>query len=195
MKKIIAALLFISLSLLGAEPNQVQMKSLQKRGEDGNQLYYLPHQDFPFTGKAVTYWQNGRKKTEISFKDGKRDGTKTHWYASGKMLSEINYKNGKHDGLLSAWYENGHWKRTGNSVDGKMVEIWTNWYENGQMRNEANYIEGYMDSAIVWKPDGERCSKTNVNNGNGVMVMYSDQGMEWLRVTYKDGGMTHWRRP
>ena len=154
---------FFVFSLLSAENKQVAIKSLQKRGEVGNQLYYLPNQDIPFTGKAVAKWPNGQKMTEISYKDGKRHGLKAHWYESGKKLSEINYKDGKHHGLLSMWYE------------------------NGQHRDQLFYLGSYMVSAIVWKPDGEICSMTDVKAGNGMMVKYKDDGMEWLRISYKDG--------
>ena len=194
MKKIITFLFAVSLSLLGAEDDQVAIKSLQKRGVAHNQLYYLPTQDMPFTGKAVAKWPNGQKKTEINYKDGKRDGLKAHWFESGQKLSEISYKAGKHDGPLTMWYENGKLRRKGNHMDGKMVGIWTHWYENNQQRDEMFYIGGLMESAIVWRPDGEKCSFTDVKAGNGIMVKYTDNGTEWLRLTYKNGGMTHWTR-
>lgn len=194
MKKIITFLFAVSLSLLGAEDDQVAIKSLQKRGVAHNQLYYLPNQNMPFTGKAVAKWPNGQKKTEINYKDGKRDGLKAHWYESGQKLSEISYKAGKHDGPLTVWYENGKLRRKGNNMDGKMVGIWTHWYENNQQRDEMFYISGLMETAIVWKPDGEKCSFTDVKAGNGIMVKYTDSGTEWLRLTYKNGGMTHWTR-
>ena len=47
-----------------------------------------------------------------------------------------------------------------------------------------------METANVWKPDGQQCSMTNVKNGNAAMVMYTEEGTEWLRITYKNGGMT-----
>ena len=195
MKKVIAIFFVTSLSLLGEEPQVVSFDKLQKRGEDGNQLYYLPDHKVPFTGKEVSYWPDGQKKTVISYKDGKRHGLKAHWYQSGQKLSEINYKYGKYDGLLTVWYENGQWRRTGNHLDGKMVGIWTHWYENGQQRDEIFYMGGYMNSAIVWKPNGEQCSMTDVKAGNGMMVKYMEDGTDWLRISFKEGVMTHWRRP
>ena len=194
MKKSFVSLFVVSLSLFGTEPKQVSIKALQKRGEVGNQLYYLPNQVVPFTGKAFAYWPDEKIMTEISYKDGKRHGPKTHWYENGQKLSEINYKNGKHDGPLSSWYENGQWRRRGSNMDGRMVGIWTHWYENGQQRDELFYMGGYMGSAIVWKPNGEKCSMTNVRAGNGVMVKYTEDGTQWLRITYKDGVMIDWRR-
>ncbi len=187
MKKIIASFFVISFSLLDVESKEVSIKSLQKRGEHGNQLYYLPNQDVPFTGQAVAKWPDGKKMTEISYKDGKRHGLKAHWFKSGQKLSEINYKYGKRHGLLSMWYENGQWRRKVNYVDGKKDGIWTNWYENGQQRDELFYLGGYMVSAIVWKPDGEKCSMTDVKAGNGIMVKYMDDGTEWLHISYKEG--------
>ena len=45
-----------------------------------NELVYLPNSDEPFTGKYVTYYLNGQKKTEINYKEGKRNGLTTGWY-------------------------------------------------------------------------------------------------------------------
>ena len=92
MKKVIAIFFVNALSLLGEEPKVVSFDKLQKRGEDGNQLYYLPDHKFLLLEKRVSYWPDGQKKTEISYKDGKRHGLKAHWYQSGQKLSEINYK-------------------------------------------------------------------------------------------------------
>ena len=193
MKKIIVFFLMASIPLLGAEKEEVAIKTLQKRGEAGKQRYYLPHHDTPFTGKAVAYWHGGQKMTEISYKDGKRDGTKAHWYETGEKLSEINYKGGKHHGPLMAWNELGQLRRKGTHVNGQMDGIWRNWYETGQKENEATYIDGLMGTAVVWTPEGERCSETNVEDGNGIMVRYTEDGWPWLRITYRNGKMTGWR--
>ena len=190
MKKIIVSFLVTSLSLFGSEPIQVTIKTLQKRGEADNQLYYLPNQDIPFTGKAVAYYRNGRKMTEISYKDGKQDGLKSHWYESGQKWVERNYKDGKMHGPYNWWYESGLKKTEGNFEEGELHEHVIGWYDNGQTRDEAFYIGGFMDSIIVWKPDGEKCPVTNVNAGSGVMLMYHQDGTEFVRLTYKDGKLT-----
>ena len=193
MKSILVFFLMASFPLLGAETKEVAIKSLQKRGEAGKQRHYLPDQKTPFTGKAVAYWHGGQKMTEISYKDGKRDGTKFHWYENGGKLSEINYKDGQHHGPLIAWNEFGQLRRKGTHVDGQMDGIWRNWYKAGQKENEATYIDGLMVTAIVWTPEGERCPETNVEDGNGIMVRYTENGWPWLRITYRHGKMTGWR--
>jgi antitoxin component YwqK of YwqJK toxin-antitoxin module len=61
------------------------------------------------------------------------------------------------------------------------------WFENGQKSWEGNYEDGKVLSASVWKPDGEECPVTNLENGNGVVVNYKDDGTEEYRATLKDG--------
>ena len=38
----------------------------------------------------------------------------------------------------------------------------------------------------AWKPNGEKCPLTNIKEGNGVMVHYSEDGTQMHRMTYKD---------
>ena len=40
---------------------------------------------------------------------------------------------------------------------------------------------------VAWKPNGEKCTVTNVKEGNGVVVEYKEDGTEEYRFTYKDG--------
>ena len=40
--------------------------------------------------------------------------------------------------------------------------------------------------ALVWKPNGEKCPVTNLNDGQGILF-YSDKGAELRRYSYLDG--------
>jgi antitoxin component YwqK of YwqJK toxin-antitoxin module len=42
-------------------------------------------------------------------------------------------------------------------------------------------------SAVTWKPDGEKCPVTNVQDGDGVIVWYDADGTEVIRKSYIDG--------
>ena len=46
---------------------------------------------------------------------------------------------------------------------------------------------GRLISAIAWKPNGEKCPFTRVNEGDGVLVGYNEDGTESERITYKEG--------
>ena len=175
--------LAIALLMVGCGGVLVDYSKLQNR----NGVTYLPNEETPFTGRAERLYENGQKRIERNYKDGKRDGLYSSWYENGQKMSEVKHKDGKADGLETVWYENGQWRRSGNHVDGKMDGVWTHWYENGQQRDELFYLGGYIVSAIVWKPDGEKCSMTDVKAGNGMVVKYMDDGTDWLRISYKDG--------
>ena len=70
--------------------------------------------------------------------------------------------------------------------DGKRDVFWTSWV-NGQKRVESNWKNGWKMTVVVWKPNGEKCPVTNFVNGNGVVVVYNEDGTERVRLTYKDG--------
>jgi len=49
----------------------------------------------PKDGKHVEYYENGKKKKEIHYKNGKPDGLGTGWHENGQKWYETHYKNGK----------------------------------------------------------------------------------------------------
>jgi hypothetical protein len=65
------------------------------------------------------YSRSGVLVSEISMKDGVRNGPATNYYESGKVQSVINFENGKQQGESIWYYE-----------DGKPYQV--TWYENGE---------------------------------------------------------------
>ena len=105
--------------------------------------------------KYREYYENGQKKEEATFKDGKEDGLWTYWYENGQKEFEGTVKDGKEDGLFTRWYENGQkmYEQTykdGEEEDGKG----TYWYENGQKEIEQIFKDGELISQKNWNKDG-----------------------------------------
>ena len=61
------------------------------------------------------------KMCEISYKDGKIDGTRTQFYKNGQKQQEGNFKDDKEDGMRTQWYENGQIESVSNWKDGECV--------------------------------------------------------------------------
>jgi antitoxin component YwqK of YwqJK toxin-antitoxin module len=61
----------------------------------------------PILKKSTNWFENGNKKRELTFKDGKEVGSEIWWYKNGNKCSIETYKNGK---LISSklWRENGN---------------------------------------------------------------------------------------
>ena len=207
MKPVLLSLV-IALLMVGCGDGIVDYEDLEYR----NGVAYLPNEETPFTGRAESFYRNGQKRREVNFKDGKQDGLWTWWNENGQKEEEENWKDGMEDGLWTYWYENGQKREEGNLKDGKSVGLltkwWKNgqkgsednykdgrqdglstwWYKNGQKRQESNWKDGKLMSTVVLKPNGEKCPVTNIDkDGNGVVVVYDENGTELFRFTYKDG--------
>ena len=74
-----------------------------------------------------------------------------------------------------------------NYKEGKEDGISSEWYENRQLRWKENWNEGKLTSSVVWKPNGDKCTLSNVKNGNGLVIYYGDDGVELRRFAYRDG--------
>ena len=84
-----------------------------------------------FSGVCVDYYDNGQKRYEGKFKNGKKDGRWITWYENGQKETEGYYTNWKEEGL------------------------WTEWYDNGQKMRERTYKDGTRITKKVWSKDGK----------------------------------------
>ena len=129
----------------------VNIKELEER----QGIMHLKGSDTPYTGKVYGSGENGQKKAEANFKDGKLDGLWVWRYGNGQKESEVNYKDGKEDGLYVAWYDTGEKELEYNFKDGKQDRLWLIWHKNGQKAAESNWKDGEMLSEKYWNSKGE----------------------------------------
>ena len=113
--------------------------------------YTLGKQD----GLYTSWYENGQKNVEGTYKDGKEDGLFTYRSPDGKESSELIYKDGKQDGLLIDWYENGQKKLERPFKDGKQDGLFTYWYKNGLKERQGKFKDGKRDGLWTnWHNDG-----------------------------------------
>ena len=74
-----------------------------------------------------------------------------------------------------------------NYKDGMADGLETGWYENGKKEYESKYKDKMLVTATTWKPNGEKCPVTNIEEGNGIIVHYKDDGTEDFRKYFKEG--------
>ena len=101
-----------------------------------------------YTGKYMEWYDDGNKKCEGEYKDGKKEGKWTGWYenededGNGNKMYEWEYKDGKKEGKHLGWYERGNKKYEGEYKDGKLEGKWIGWWENGNKEFEGEYKDG-----------------------------------------------------
>ena len=82
--------------------------------------------------KYETYYSNGQKWYERTYKDGEKDGLWTRWWENGQKEIEWTWKDGKKEGLFIKWYENGQKNSEYTFKDGKLISS-KNWFSDGSV--------------------------------------------------------------
>ena len=57
-------------------------------------------------GTLPTYFDNGKKSGEVTYKNSKPHGLWTEWYENGQLKSEKRFKDGERHGKHISWHEN-----------------------------------------------------------------------------------------
>lgn len=94
-------------------------------------------------GVYKTYYQNGKVKSDETFKNGKRIGTCKYYAENGKLLYEENFNNnGLKEGITNAFYENGQLESSYNYRNGEMHGVFKEFHEDGKLKDEGKYEYG-----------------------------------------------------
>ena len=120
-------------------------------------VYYTKDTNKPYSGPVFSLYENGQKKSEGTFKDGKVNGLYTGWHENGQKYVEGTYKDDNKDGLWTEWYKNGQKNTEETYKDGKLDGLWTWWRKNGQKYMEYTQKDGKKDGPFThWYEDGQK---------------------------------------
>ena len=106
---------------------------------------------------------------------------------NGKKLLYAPNQKKPYTGWGKAFHDNGQIRNLAQYKDGKKSGSARWWYRNEQKGSETTWMNGKVLTVSGWKPNGEKCPVTNVLNGNGVHVLYKEDGTEKERKTYREG--------
>ncbi len=111
----------------------------------------------PFTGRAVGYFENGRKSYEEAYRAGRRDGPYVAWHENGRRQVEAEYRDGIKVGRYACWYENGQPRLETTYRDRVDDGHYVSWYENGQKNREGEFRHGREEGLwIFWHRNGRK---------------------------------------
>ena len=158
--------------------------------EERESIWYLKDSETPYTGKVYEFYENGQKKEEGNFKDGKLDGLYEQWHENGQKMGKANYKDGELDGLWAEWHSNGQKFAEVNYKDKEIEKYWNSKGEPVDSRVEAigNTPTGPLADSIVGKVitleiRGEEAQM--MFNANGVMLGGQDGNLNDHGLTYR----------
>ena len=139
-------------------------------------------------GEWKEYYENNvLKYYRIYIKNG--IGTKPteikYYYPNGKLrIEDDSFTTGE----WKQYYENGNLKTVGSNKKGIPNGRWKKYYENGQLsqemlRDNKRILEIYS----CYDKDGNKLDKGTIQNGNGTVKMYNENGILKRTIEFKNG--------
>jgi len=122
--------------------------------------------EFIVHGMLTNYWENGQKKSEVSYVQGFMHGPRTAWYESGQIWSLGRNVDGAAEGTWSEWYPDGRKAREMNFQHGAYQGAYTEWHDNGQKRREVEFVKGKKQGLeTFWDEEGNVLGQTEYVDG------------------------------
>ncbi len=90
-------------------------------------------------GTVTSWYENGLKRSEGPYQDGKRQGVWTSWYDNGSIGQSGPYLNDVRHGTWTVYYRNGRKESEGLYRNGKREGTWVKWHEDGRKHAEMDY--------------------------------------------------------
>lgn len=101
--------------------------------------------DQPFSGNAVSYYQDSILKEKISILDGKKENQTKHWFPNGYLKQVSNYHTGKLHGEKKVWSSDinrvliSHLNYKLGKAHGEQKQ----WYDTGELHKKLNLYQGH----------------------------------------------------
>lgn len=111
---------------------------------------------YPYTGKYIDYYNNGKKQNEGSLVNGKLDGELNVYYKTGIKRSTTNYKQGARDGNWTDYYQNGTLRSTSEFINDKRTRTGKSYFIYGQIMQELKLKNATRyDTSITYYSSGK----------------------------------------
>lgn len=152
--------------------------------ESGSKTFEL-HYEKGAKKKTISFYEDGATKSEIFEYDEISDCKS--WYSNGTLKAVFNYKNEKLDGPFTSWYQNGYKNDEGFFLEGEYHGSFKSWWPSGKNKTRQTWIKGNLLDSISWKPNGVMCQESKVQNGNGIIIDYNNEGQAKKRNKFING--------
>jgi antitoxin component YwqK of YwqJK toxin-antitoxin module len=139
------------------------------------------------------FYENGKKKMEISYRNGVEHGSVRSWFSNGALEMTCIYHKGKLDGEKSRWYQNGSLKcRTCWSLgvqDGKSET----WLKSGRLRSLVSFKSGKLSGPAKWYHENGELAIVGFYGENGerefLWQLYRGNGEKCAQISYENGAV------
>jgi len=150
--------------------------------------------------RIVGKWENGQPRIEESYYSKPSGETVSHgpyvyYFENGKKRIELFYVHGKRNGQLTEWNSDGTVERQGSFKDDRETGKWTWWQLTGEKHSECTYVDGrVVGKKIYWM--NKKVVREDVYDKKGYYVAEVttwfdfENGQKLMHGTFK-GGQKH----
>ena len=145
-------------------------------------VFYTKDTNKPYSGSVFSLDDRGRNKIESNLENGKMITYKElEWYENGQKKFEKTFKNGKWDGLVTEWYENGQMSYELTYKNGIFSGEGTYYHRDGTKIKPIIF-----DNEIIYKEEIHFNKGTDIPYSGRVLTIY-ENGQKEHEATLKDG--------
>ncbi len=92
--------------------------------------------------------RDGRKVSEVTYAEGKKEGRAVNYFPSGKEELVLYYKNNLKEGVATTYYESGVVKKESPYMRGNLEGLQKHYFSNGNISAEVPYRNGIQSRNV-----------------------------------------------
>ena len=131
-----------------------------KPGHPAAEIYPPPG----YSGTWVTWYRNGRKRSQTPYAYGVLHGRQMDWYDDGSIFSVSDYKRGRREGKYEHWARCGLKKIEGTLLGGERHGEWKYWGGDGSLSGVKVFRHGVL---ITWTRLGPGTPNSKARKSQG----------------------------
>jgi antitoxin component YwqK of YwqJK toxin-antitoxin module len=125
--------------------------------------------------------REGGFRTEITYRDGKLEGTETTWYPNGQIAVQATYANDVQEGPMTSYSENGMIQSVAPYYNNVIEGVAQTFHPDGKVNSEETYSGGALNgTSSFYRPDGSL----------DMVLSYRDNVMDGVQTWYYPDGKT-----
>jgi antitoxin component YwqK of YwqJK toxin-antitoxin module len=155
----------------------------------GGLVNFQTFKDDSLIGIARNFWIDGRTViSEVEYFKSHDNFANREFYQNGNIEKESNFENGKQNGKARRFYEDGTLQEEANFKNGELDQTRKYYYPTGQVWFERTYKEGKCWKVVSnYTITGQKRDPGTLNDGNGTVIFYNDDGTIRQVINYVDG--------
>lgn len=138
--------------------------------------------------KLIMFYNSGDTNLVCSVSQNMRNGISTFYYENGRMKYRIGYKNDQLHGKVFYWYPNGQLWQKATYSNGELDDTICDYYETGVIKSIGFFDDG-AGEIRYYHPNGKLWKTGKVLNGKeeGVWCYYFANGLKSGEEVYRNG--------